>query len=65
MPVRSLSDSRRPSKLATAAPEPDDDADRAAALLRSRLIEMDTRFREALARAVGGPSPPSAIRDRD
>ena len=53
----------RPSKLASAAPDPDDDADRAVALLRSRLIEMDTRFRDAMARAAGGgPLPASVIR---
>ena len=64
MPARSLSDSRRPSKLATAAPETDDDADRAVALLRSRLIEMDTRFRDAMARAATGGSASEPRRDR-
>ena len=64
-PARRLLHTRRPSKLATAVPEPDDDADRAVALLRSQLIEMDTRFRDAMARAAsGGPSTPSAIRRR-
>ena len=64
-PARRLLHTRRPSKLATAAPEPDDDADAAAAVLRSQLIEMDTRFRDAMARAAGcGPSPPSAIQRR-
>ncbi len=65
MPVRSLSDSRRPSKLATAAPEPDDDADIFAAQSRERAVKMDERFRDAMARAAGGgPLPPSAIRSR-
>jgi hypothetical protein len=65
MPERSLSHSRRPSKLATAAPDPDDDADRAVALLRSQLIQMDARFRDAMARAAGdGPLPPSGVRRR-
>jgi hypothetical protein len=55
----------RPSKLATAAPEPDDDADRAVALLRSQLIQMDARFRDAMARAASGDTlPTAAIRDR-
>jgi hypothetical protein len=53
-PARRLLHTRRPSKLATAVPEPDDDAELAAAVLRSQLIQMDARFRDAMARAAGG-----------
>jgi hypothetical protein len=66
MPARSLSHSRRPSKLAQPSDDANaDDADRAADVLRSQLILMDAKFRDAMARAAGGgPSPPSAIRRR-
>jgi hypothetical protein len=64
-PARRLLHTRRPSKLATAVPEPGDDAHAAGAVLKSQLIQMDARFRDAMARAAGcGPSPPSAIQRR-
>jgi hypothetical protein len=64
MPQIRLSHSRRPSKLAQPSDDANaDDADRAVALLRSQLIQMDARFRDAMARAAGGgPLPPSVIR---
>jgi hypothetical protein len=56
-----------PSKLASAAPQPSDDADAADAVdgywLKSQLIQMNARFRDAMTRAANaGPLPPSPIR---
>ena len=54
-----------PSKLASAAPQPGDDADADLECYRAKLIEADGRFRDAMARAASGsPSPPSAIQRR-
>jgi hypothetical protein len=66
MSARSLSHSRRPSKLAQPSDDATtDDAAAADAVLRSELIKMDARFRDAMAQAAGGgPLPPSAVRRR-
>ena len=70
MPANACRIAAAPSGLRrTAAPEPDDDADRAffAAQAGSRAVKMDERFRDAMARAVGVVLRrlPSVIRDRD
>ena len=65
MPQIRLSHSRRPTKLAQPSDDANaDDADAAAAVLRSQLIEMDARFCDAMRAAGCGPLPPSAVRRR-